>query len=84
MKRHKYNKGDNIHRSSAKNTLESLKIQNPIPIPDIFTPLTIINSFRINPSWKTRKERLNRSTKNRDVVDKAKHDVVSTKRLNFI
>ena len=33
------NKDDNIHRSSArKNSLKSLKIQNPPPIPGIFTP----------------------------------------------
>ena len=27
------NKDDNIHRSSVKNSLKSLKIQNPQPIP---------------------------------------------------
>ncbi len=40
------NKDDNIHRSSAKNALKSLKSKLP-PIPSIFTPRTIRNGFLI-------------------------------------
>ncbi len=40
------NKDDNIHKSSAKNSLKSLESQNLLTIPAI-PPLTIRNGFLI-------------------------------------
>ena len=53
-----------------------LKIQNPPPMPAIFIPPTIKNVFFLsNYRWQNSKERANRSTNNRDFVEKAKRDV---------
>ncbi len=67
------------------------QIQNPLPIPGIFTPggKTVKNvlqllllqpseiAFISNSRWQNHKEHLNRPTNNEDMVDKANRDVVS-------
>ena len=64
-------KDDNIHLSSAKNSLKSHKIQNHKPKPCIFIP-PLSNTRR-----HTLKERLNRSTNNGDMVGQGKREAVS-------
>ncbi len=56
-------------------TLKSHEIQNPLPIPAIFSPLTIRNGLLSNSGCQTRKKRPNRSTNNGGIVENAKHEV---------
>ncbi len=48
------NKDDNILRSSARNYLKSLRIQDPPPIPSILpSEIALLSNFR----WQNRKKR---------------------------
>ena len=69
------NKNENFNRSTATNSLISLKIKNTPPTLGIFTPQPIRIDFLSNSRWQNLKEYPNLTINNGDLADIAKRPV---------